>query len=347
MAGSGGNVRARLLVIAVFIAAAAAPAVLAYGTGVISSPSASGGESGVGTEFRAASLDWPPAGGGLAASGDLVVWEQPAPGGDRDADELWAYDITTRLSDRILTANRVGTGVGAPDLTGSTVAWAARSGSSGPPRIRGFDSETGRLFTAAGCGVLARSAGDAVAWVVQAGSRARGKDRVGILDTVTDTAWSFPAGGRVLDLAAAGRWIVWAAGPPGGGTVWAARWPARSRIRLGAGSASVAADARRVVWAARAGSGGTAIMLWDPLTRETRRLCVIHGAADSLELSESAVTWRQSSNCGDVGVYDFTRGRAFTVCANGAEQADPVIAGRTVFWADRRSGHWELYGRAL
>jgi hypothetical protein len=35
------------------------------------------------------------------------------------------------------------------------------------------------------------------------------------------------------------------------------------------------------------------------------------------------------------------------VCANGAAQADPVIAGRTVYWADRRSGRWELYGKAL
>jgi hypothetical protein len=341
--------RARLLVIAVFVAAAAVPALLAYDTGVLSSPRASSGESAAGAEFRATSLDWPRGAEGLAASGDLVVWEQPASGADGDADDLWAYEVTTRLPSRILPAKRVGAGVGAPDLTGSTVTWAARGGgsTSGRPLVRGFDTDTGRLFTATAGGVLARSAGQAVVWVTQAGSRTRGRDTIGVLDTVTDTSWSFPAGGRVLDLAAAGRWIAWAAGPPGGGTVWAVQWPGGARVKLGAGSASVAADARRVVWAGRAGSAGTAIMVWDPRTRKTRRLCVVPGAADSLELGTGAVAWRQSSNCGDVGVYDFTRGRAFTVCSDGAAQADPVFAGRTVFWADRRSGRWELYGRTL
>jgi hypothetical protein len=340
-------------VIAVFVAAAAVPALLAYSTGVISSPSASGGEPGAGTEFRAASLGWPRGVEGLAASGDLIVWEQPARGADGDADgdgdDLWAYDRTTRRLSRILPAERVGAGVGAPDMTGSTVAWATRSGSSTtrPPQIRCFDQDTGRLFTAAGAGVLAHSAGGAIAWVVQAGSRAHGRDTIGVLDTVTDTSSSFPAGGRVLDLAASGRLIVWAAGPPGGGAVWAARWPGWSPVKLGARSSSVTTDARRVVWATRTSSGGTAIMLWDPRSRESRQLCVVAGVADSLALGAGAVAWRQSSNRGDVGVYDFARGRTFAVCANGAAQADPVIAGRTVYWADRRSGRWELYGKAL
>jgi hypothetical protein len=86
---------------------------------------------------------------------------------------------------------------------------------------------------------------------------------------------------------------------------------------------------------------------WDPRSRESRQLCVVAGVADSLALGAGAVAWRQSSNRGDVGVYDFARGRTFAVCANGAAQADPVIAGRTVYWADRRSGRWELYGKAL
>jgi len=335
-------------VIAVFVAAAAVSALLAHSTGVLSSPGASGGGPGGGTEFRAAALGWPRRAEGLAASGDLVVWEQPALGADGDADDLWAYATTTRLPSRILTAKRVGAGVGAPDIAGSTVTWAARNGgsASGSTLVRAFDNATGRSFTA-GRGVLARSTGEAVAWVTRAGSRTRGRDTINVLDTVTDTPWSFPAGGRVLDLAASGRWIVWAAGPAGGGTVWAARWPGRSRVRLGGASVSVAAEGRRIVWAARTGSGGTAIMLWDPATRVSRRLCVVVGAADSLALGADAVAWRQSANRGDVGFYDFTRGRAFTVCCNGAAQADPVIAGRTVFWADRRSGRWELFGKTL
>jgi len=341
-------VRARLLVIAVFLAAVAVPALLAHSIGVLSSPSTSGGEPGAGTEFRAVALGWPRAAEGLAASGDLVVWEQPASGTDGDADDLWAYDATARLLSRILTAKRVGGAVGPPDLTGSTVTWAARTGrpTSGPTLVRGFDNATGRVFTAGG-GVLAHSAGGAVAWVTQAGSRERGRDVINVLDTVTDTPWSFPAGGRVLDLAASGRLIVWVAGPPGGGTVWAARWPRWSRIELGAGSVSVAADGRHIVWTARTSSGDTAIMLWDPRMRAGRQLCLVAGAADSLALGADAVAWRQSSNRGDVGVYDFTRGRAYAACCNGAAQADPAIAGRTLFWADRRSGRWELYGKTL
>ena len=45
--------------------------------------------------------------------------------------------------------------------------------------------------------------------------------------------------------------------------------------------------------------------------------------------------------------YDFNRRRAFAVCDNGAPQANAVVVGRTVFWADKRSGEWELYGRSL
>ena len=59
------------------------------------------------------------------------------------------------------------------------------------------------------------------------------------------------------------------------------------------------------------------------------------------------MVWVQDSGRGDIWAYDFDRRRAFAVCSDGAEQASPVLVGRTVFWADRRSGQWELYGRAL
>jgi hypothetical protein len=48
-----------------------------------------------------------------------------------------------------------------------------------------------------------------------------------------------------------------------------------------------------------------------------------------------------------VWVYDFNRGRAYPVSTHAGEQASPVIVAGTVFWADDRSGAWELYGRAL
>jgi hypothetical protein len=340
--------RARLLVVAVFVAAAAVPALLAYSTGVISSPSASGGESALGREFRVTSLAWPRGAQGLTASSGLVVWEQEAAGGD-GGNELCVYDLQTRQTSRLLAAPRVGAGVGAPDMTGSTVAWAARRGasSSRPPQVRGFDSETGRLFTAAGDGVLARSAGNAVVWAVRAGSHLHGRDTIGVLDTVTDTTLSLSAGGCVQDLAACGRLIAWVAGPPDGGTVWALRRPSRSPVKLGSGSRSVDADARRIVWSTEDGAHHTSIMLWDAATRRARLLCRVAASVDSLELGADAVAWRQSTGDGDVGVFDFARGRAFTLCANGAPQADPVVAGRTVFWADGRSGSWELYGREL
>ena len=109
----------------------------------------------------------------------------------------------------------------------------------------------------------------------------------------------------------------------------------------------MAVDRRRVVWAARVGKDGSAIVVWNQRTRHAKELCRVSAHARSLDLDGDFVVWAQDSGGGDIWAYDFSRRRAFPVCGDAAEQASPVLVGRTVFWADRRSGQWELYGRAL
>ncbi len=45
--------------------------------------------------------------------------------------------------------------------------------------------------------------------------------------------------------------------------------------------------------------------------------------------------------------YDFELGKATPVSEAGGRQVSPVIVAGSVYWADDRSGRWELYSHSL
>ena len=48
-----------------------------------------------------------------------------------------------------------------------------------------------------------------------------------------------------------------------------------------------------------------------------------------------------------VWAYDFELGKATQVSETDGRQVSPVIVAGSVYWADDRSGHWELYSHSL
>lgn len=340
--------RARLLVIAVFVSASAIPGFLAYSTGVLPSAGqrSNGGPLSASPEFRVTSLGWPDKALGLTSTPQRVVWEQRS--GDRAASGLWAYDVRTQLPFRLLGPRDVGRSIGFPSMDGATVAWAAQApgADDGALEIRAFDTDTRRRFTVSAHGADPRATGNAIVWIDTGGRRGAPRTTVAGRNTVTDERFFIAADGVVRDVAAWGSWVAWTAGPRDEARVWVEDRRRQARFRLSAAGTGVAVDRQRVVWAARVGKDKSAIIVWNPRTRHAKELCRVPADARSLDLDGSLVVWAQDSG-GDIWAYDFNRRRAFPVCSDGAEQASPVLVGRTVFWADRRSGQWELYGRAL
>ena len=78
-------------------------------------------------------------------------------------------------------------------------------------------------------------------------------------------------------------------------------------------------------------------------------LCRVVGTVSSLALSRRHAAWvtTRDTTGPQVWAYDFDAGKAFTVSAESSRQASPVIVAGSVYWADDRSGHWELYARSL
>ena len=340
--------RARLIVLAVFVSASAVPGLLAYSTGVLRSgaPPEDGPLRASG-EFRVTSLGWPGRALGLAASAHGVVWEQRSSGAA--ASGLWTYDVPTQQTSRLLRPAALNETAGPPSAFGTTVVWTERAQAGGGWRVRGFDSQTGRRFTAGAHGAAAVIGGDTIAWVDTGGGQTHPRTEIAGLDLVTDARFRLDAGSEVRDVVAAGRRVAWRTATAGG-QVWAADTRAGERFRVAAAATAVAMDARRLVWASRPSGGETAIVAWNPRSRRSTELCRVRGRVSGLALGEGLVVWvRQTAggDGGDVWAYDFNRRRAFVVCDDGAAQLDPVVVGRTVFWADKRSGDWELYGRSL
>lgn len=341
--------RARLLVIAVFVAASAVSGLLAYSTGVLPSIGQGSNDAPMSAspEFRVTSLSWPDKALGLASTSQRVVWEQRS--GDRAASGLWACEVKRQLPFRLLGPRDVGRGNGFPSMDGATVTWAARAlgAEDGPLQIRAFNTDTRRRFTVSPHGADPHGAGDTIVWIDTGGGRRAPRTTVAGRNTVTDERFYIAVDGLVREVAVWGPWVAWTTGQRDAARVWATDRRRRARYQLSAAGTGVAVDQRRVVWAARVGKDQSAIVVWNERTRRAKELCRVSAHARSLDLEGDLVVWAQDSGGGDIWAYDFNRRRAFAVCSDGAEQVSPVLVSRTVFWADRRSGQWELYGRAL
>lgn len=336
--------KARLIVLAVFVSASAVPGLLAYSTGMFAAGATSDdGPLRASAEFRVTSLGWPGEALGLATPAQGVVWEQRS---SDAAGGLWTYDVPSQQASRVLRPAELGRTAGPPSASGTTVVWTVRAADGGATRVRGFDSQTQRWFTATTHGTSAVVTGDTIAWVDT--SRGRGSAHTGVagLDAVTDARFTLDTGGRVREVVATGGRVAWLAAGTGGG-VWVAERRTGRRSRLATSGTGITMDTRRLVWASHLAQGAFAVRAWNPRSRHSKELCRARGRVSGLALGNGLAVWVQDTGRGDVWAYDFNRRRAFAVCDNGAPQANAVVVGRTVFWADKRSGEWELYGRSL
>jgi hypothetical protein len=339
--------RMRLLVIAVFVSASTVPGVLALSTGLLGGDSlpASTSKSASG-EFRVTTLGWPHDALGLASTPELVAWQQRSAGGASAG--VWTYDVRSQRSTLLIARRNVGRNASELSLSDHVAAWTAHIPGSAKGTVggRAYDTDALRLFTVAARAYHPVVSGDDIAWVTRRDGAGTQNSVTGI-DTVTDAQFVIRTGERVRSLALDGRWVAWISGPPSRTTVWAANVRRPMHYQLATGATAVATDGQRVVWAARAGSGETAIVAWNTTSNASKEIYRARGAVSSLALSNNVVVWQQGTGNGDVWAYDFNRRRAYAVCDNDAEQECPVLVGRTAFWADKRSGQWELYGRVL
>ena len=342
--------RLRLVIVAVFVSAAAVPGLLAYGAGVLPVGSSPADGSGVAShEFRVTSLAWPERPLGLGAAGSVVVWEQ------RDDNAalagLWAYDVRTQRAHRILGKRGTGIATGFPSVAGGTLVWATRpaAGGHGPLSVQGLDTQTGRRWTVAERGRNPSIGYNTIVWVERGRGAARGDDAVCGQNTLTDEEFTTAGEGRVLDVRAAGTCVVWLAESAGTTSLWQWSYRGHKPAVLATGAAAVAVNTRRVVWASATTPQSSTLSSWNRNNRRTMTLCTVPGAVSALFLGDGVATFvvTDASGDGDIWAYDFSRRAAVAVSPHGGRQANPVLVGGTVFWADRRSGQWELYGRSL
>jgi hypothetical protein len=344
-------VRLRLIIVAVFASAAAVPGLIAYSTGLLPGPTTASADVAkvASPEFRVTSLAWPQrAALGLAATDTQIIWEQRGRG--KDVAGIWAYDVRTQRPFHLLGRSSTGNGAGHPSASASTVVWAAWAGprGSGAPRVEAYDDSTARRWTVAQTGRDPSIAGDTVVWVDRGGGATPADDAVAGVDVVTDEGLSIPVVGRVRDVAVWGSWVAWVSGSGDTAGVWAGSQRDTLRYQLATAATAVGIDRERVVWAAKSGRHSTSIVSWNRRSSHSKVLCRIRGTAASLSLGRHFVVWVTTTKAGSaVWAYDFKRGRAYPVSEHAGMQVSPVLADGTVFWADRRSGQWELYGRVL
>ena len=225
-------------------------------------------------------------------------------------------------------------------------AWAGRRG-AGPPQIEAYDTVSTRRWTVAPAGRYPKAARETVIWVEP--EAVGGNDAIRGSNSLTDEEYSITADGHVRDVAAWGSWAAWIAGPGTSSAVWAGSYRNDTRVKLAEAGTAVAIDRDRILWAAHVGRHSTAVVAWDRQSRRSRVLCRVAGAVSSLAVSRRYAVWVTTSKATGVQVwaYDFGAGKAYTVSAGDSRQASPVIVAGSVYWADDRSGHWELYARSL
>jgi hypothetical protein len=338
----------RVMVVAAFVAMAAVPAYLAYDAGLFPGPTPASADVSPGdAAVRVVSLAWPDEPLGLAATDARVLWEQRDP--SAAIAGLWAHDVRTGRTHRLLGRPATGKAAGFPAAAGQLIvwaAWAARRG-EGPPRIEAYDTTSTRRWTAAAEGDDPAAAGDSVLWVEPDGA-GTGRDVIRGSDSLTDEEYAVPTGGRVLDLAAWGDWTAWIAERGGTAEVWAGSYRKDTRHRLAGAGTAVAVDSDSVVWAEPAGRHSARIVSWDRHSGRATVLCKVAGAASSLALGDQYAAWvtTRAAAGSRVWVVDLADGRAYAV-AEGGRQASPVIVAGSVYWADDRDGEWALYRQTL
>jgi hypothetical protein len=339
---------ARLVVLTAFAGTLIAIGLVAYSSGIVA-PSAQSapGVAGVGEGLSVASLAWPGRALGLAATSGGVVWEQHSRAAS--VNGLWLFDATRGSVRRLLSTTAMVRPGAVLTACGSTVIWSGRERGSGRPdgRVCGFDLLTQRRFTAARHGAAPAAGKNIVVWVVGAGGHGTPGSTVAGLDLVSDARFTLDTGCEVRQVAATGHWIAWLGCGADAGTLCALDRRTGRTYMVARHGTALALDENRLVWASPERGGRTAIGLWDTSRRRSQRLLTVRGDVGHLVMSHDLLAWEQTSNAGDVWAYDLPSRQAFPVCATAAAQTDPVVVGRTVYWADRRSGHWELYRSAV
>ena len=214
--------------------------------------------------------------------------------------------------------------------------------------IQAFDTASTRRWQVAAMGRDPVAAGDVVLWVEPDGAGA-GDDVIRGISAITDAEHALTPGGRVRDFAGAGDWVAWISGRGAAHEVWAGSFKSTERYRLAASGTAVSMDRRRIVWTAAVGQHSTAVVSWDRRSSRSRVLCRMPGAGSSLSVSRDHAVWAitRKASGSQVWAYDFELDKAYEVSTAGGRQVSPVIVGGTVYWADDRSGHWELYSRSL
>ncbi len=336
----------RLVVVCAFLAAAATAGLIAYRTGMLPGPTQAGAVKIASPVFRVTTLAWPKHALGLTATDRMVLWEQrdPSPA----VAGLWACDVRTRQPHRLLGRQATGKASGFPSASGDVVVWTDRRG-AGDQSVEGYDTLSTRRWMVAEHGCGPDASGETLVWVEPHGSRSGGDAICGV-DTVTDEAYVISTDERVRDVAASDGWAAWLSGGGASGAVWAGSYRRTTRHQLASAGTAVAIDRARVVWATPPGgdSAAAAIVSWNRRTKRSRELCRVAGAVSSLSVGSHFAVWvtKREEATPQVWVYDFRRGRAYPVSAHAGAQASPVVVAGSVFWAERRSGKWELLGRS-
>ena len=343
--------RSRLLVVAAFLAMAAVPAYLAWSTGLLPGPQQASAEStGPATTSSAAvaPLAWPEEPLGLTAGETRIYWEQR----DRSAAVagLWYHDVRSGDTERLLGRDAAGKSGGFPAAGGHLVAWESWAGrrGAGPAGIQAYNLQVAHRWRLTEAGRAPRVTGDVVFWVEPDGG-GRGNDVIRGVNALTDAEYALETGGHVRSYAAWGPWAVWISGKGSTGEVWAGSFRSATRYRLAARGTAVAMDRDRVLWAAAAGRHSTAIVSWNRRSSRSKVLCRLRGTGSSLSLSRHTAVWvvDRKTTGPQVWSYDFELGKATPVSEAGGRQVSPVIVAGSVYWADDRSGRWELYSHSL
>jgi hypothetical protein len=336
------------VVVAAFFALAAVPAYFAYTTGVLPGPTQAAAKTATaarGVAHPIGRLAWPVEPMGLTATATAVLWEQRDP--SPSVAGLWSYDVRTQRTGRVLGRSATGKSAGFPSASGDVIAWSAWAGrrGAGPPQIQAYAADSTRRWTVAQAGSDPTVAGESVLWV----EPGEGNDLIRGSNSLTDEEYSITADGHVRAIAARGSWAVWIAGHGKSGAVWAGSYANAARNKLAATGTAVAIDRDRILWAAHVGRHSTAVVSWDRHSRRPKVLCRVAGTVSSLVVSRRYAAWvtTREATGSQVWVYDFGAGKASTISAGDSRQASPVIVAGSVYWADDRSGHWELYARSL
>ena len=342
--------RVRLLVVGAFTAMAVAPGYIAWTTGVLPAPTQASAESdgpASSAAWAVASLAWPDGPLGLAATDTRVVWEQRGP--NATVAGLWYYNVRTGRSARLLGRSSTGKSAGSPAGAGDLIVWAAWPGrrGDGPPPIQAYDAYSTRRWQVTAAGRHPSVTGATALWVEPAAGR--GGDVIRGSNSITDEEYKITVDAHVRDVAGWKRWVAWIAVRGQRDEVWAGSFRNATRYRLAEGGTAVTIDRDRVAWAASVGRHSTAIVSWDRRSHRSTVLCRMLGATTSLSLSRHYAVWvtTREATGPQVWAYDFRSGKAYPVNAAGGRQVSPVIVAGSVYWADDRSGHWELYTRSL